>query len=286
MPVGYGIDGFVCPYCTAVDSVPENLRRRIRDFYKGLRRFDMRSKQMPQLLKDRLQKSLGTTGRVNWINLYFLGLFCFIWATIISQYWGNWPKGTSNWADFIYNYMPMILPMFVLPWFAFTSWRKRYLRISFQARLPLQPKGPARCRLCGAPLEDSGVIRRCAHCGTDSVVSEKPAEKFQENLAETIEKMEAALEEKLFRKIRKLKSLYLLTPIVYQLALLALLLVSGGIAFLLNMGNASSGYRNQQYLYNAIGYIVGICIVGWFLYKKVKSLRKLKIENAASKQEP
>lgn len=282
VPVGFGIDGFECPYCGAVDSVEEQVRERIRKFYKGMRRFNDRSKQMPQLLRERFEQSVGRSGSGNWINLYFLGLFAFFWFITIRQHWGRWPDSTSGFADLVYIYMPMILPVFVLPWFLFAVWRRRHVTSFFEARTPLQPGGPARCRLCGGDLEDSGIVRRCSYCRTDSIVSKKLFGKYQDDLADAMEQMESDLEKRLAKIITKLRSLYMLTPLVYQIVLLILLLASGGLAFLLREKTAAASYRNHEYLYNSIGYLLGIGIVGFFLFKKWKEIRKFDDEKGNS----
>jgi hypothetical protein len=42
--------------------------------------------------------------------------------------------------------------------------------LPMQALAPVSAGGPARCRLCGADLPGTGILRRCDYCRTDSVV--------------------------------------------------------------------------------------------------------------------
>ena len=218
VPVGYGRENFVCPYCGAKDSVDPEAMDRLRRFYQALKDLENAAKQIPPGMRKLIEKTY-RYGRMMILSMLMLaGSFMLIAGFVLHDFIKRWldPEITIRWEFLPGEFIPIWIVIGFLIWTGWLVWRRRKLNVAFKARPPLEPGGPSRCRLCGAPLPDTGVIRRCAYCGTDSVVSEKTFQPYHDDLLAEIRRVEEGLAEKLKRQIRKIGTTYAITPMVFM----------------------------------------------------------------------
>lgn len=86
--------------------------------------------------------------------------------------------------------------------------QRRKLFVAFRALPPLEPGGPARCRLCGAPLPDRGIVRQCAYCGAESIVAERIMRRYRDSLSRFLRRAEKGLGKRLLRDMKKVEHAY------------------------------------------------------------------------------
>jgi len=141
--------------------------------------------------------------------------------------------------------VPVYLFLFTLLYWIFMRWRKRKLFLYFRALPPLEPGGPARCRLCGGPLPDRGVVRRCEYCNTDSIASEKILGRYAESLAGMLKRADDNLERNLLRNVKLAEHAYSYGGF-YFLAFLPFAIFGTAVA-LVFLNNRYIRQRMEQY---------------------------------------
>ncbi|RLB49722.1 MAG: hypothetical protein DRJ42_20445 [Deltaproteobacteria bacterium] len=159
---------FRCDACGTQGRHPPEVVEQLRKADDLLRQSDARNRQF-----DGVQRfSLRASG-------VLLGIYLFVFFVAMV------PAGCSAGCAVVHSVggtpagvMMMGLPPVIL----FTSgvlgllillWTRRSLREKSAAIPPAAPGAPARCRVCGGPLESTAtdVIVRCPYCGADSVVT-------------------------------------------------------------------------------------------------------------------
>lgn len=231
VPAGTGIREFTCVYCGKTDCVNSNLQNRIRRFYELIQQLENAAKQIPTHLKSKIERMLGQVKITEWALLITAGWMLFISLFIFYEYFLRaMTDGTVPKLRFIFGpLLPFEIFIGLILWYFFILRRKKKIRLTFRARPPVLPNGPARCRLCGGDLPDSGVIRRCPYCETDSIVPKDEFAGFEENLLQEIEVVESGISKQLLKKIRACENAYDYFP-VYLVGLIGALLLLTTIA--------------------------------------------------------
>jgi len=249
VPVGVGRSDFVCPYCGATDSVDPQLRDRLDRYYRLLRELDAAVKQFPDRLRNKIVKTLHT-GRI----MHIVVLVTAGWMLILSTYIFHDILGRADETGalpnlhFIMGYLlPFNIFVGLMLWYLFLLWRRRYLRLNFQAAPPAEPGGEARCRLCGASLPPTGVIRRCPYCGADSVVHETWFRRYRRRALDGLLRRQERLAAILAGRLRRCDWAYTYTPVVLVGIIFGLVLVTTVVNSLVTLrliSGAAAGETN------------------------------------------
>jgi uncharacterized Zn finger protein (UPF0148 family) len=210
VPIGISTHGFECPFCGSTESVDPDLQDRIRRFHELLKNFDESIRKIPDRLKGAIEKTL-KQGRMAQFGIGTIAAsFLFISIVMLSELVPRWIKsGTGPDLRFVFSQsIPLQLFFMILLYMLFLHWRSKALRLTYRARPPVVPNGPARCRLCGGDLPDTGVIRTCPYCGADSIIVETEFAEYEENLANEIEAADKDLEKKLRKQTRRIEKAF------------------------------------------------------------------------------
>jgi len=229
VPVGVGIQGFTCPYCGATDSVASELRDRVSRFYDLVRAMSDAVKRIsPQMEKAALH--LGRHGQLTKVMLFVSGM-----AMLVSS--GSVLMVATQSGSLQGIFGGLIPVVFGLAGFAAVfvhRWREKKIERLFVARPPLESGGPARCRLCGAPLPTEGAVRTCKYCGAESVLPRGEFAEYADNFAAEIVLVEQGLEKKLRREIAICENvhwIYLLGGgLMAAVLVMMIALASGGLS--------------------------------------------------------
>ncbi len=261
MPVGVGRRDFICPYCGATDGVDPQLRDRLERYYRLLRDLDKAVKQFPDRLRNMIAKTL-QTGRIIHIVVlvtagWMLVLSTFTFREILRQ--AN-ESGVLPNMHFIMGYLlPFNIFVGLMLWYLFLLWRRRYLRLNFQAAPPAEPGGEARCRLCGAPLPSTGVIRRCPYCGADSVVNETWFRSYRRRALDDLLSQQERLAAILAGRLRRCEWAYTYTPVVLVGIIFGLVIVTTAVNSLVTLrlvSGAASGETNWANVRESLSAII------------------------------
>ena len=237
LPAGFGWEGFTCVYCGAEDCVDEPLRKRLLEYHELLRRIGPVLKEISPALRDTVKKLIGAGWFAHgWLlivggSFFLIGMFAIVPTVSRAA-----ASGRNIPAPEIAGLMvPMYFVAFCLFYWLYLMWRKRQLVLVYGARPPVVPSGPAGCRLCGAPLPESGIVRRCAYCGTDSIVDERIWKKYRDAMPDAMRVPIADLEKILLRNTIAMERAFAYGS--FYLLLVLPIFVFGSATMMLLLGN-------------------------------------------------
>jgi hypothetical protein len=178
-------DGFRCDACGATGRHPPEVASQLRGAQALLSRTDAASRQLGAMQRFSLRASGALIGV--YLFLFVLALVpagCSAGCAVVQSVGGT-PAGTL-----MMGVWPAILLVGgVLGLLSMVRTRRR-LREATAAIPPAAPGAPARCRVCGGPLEPraTDVIVRCGYCAADCVVTKGVLDELRTRLRLTTDR--------------------------------------------------------------------------------------------------
>jgi hypothetical protein len=160
-----------CPYCRRVDDVPRDAERRLA--FLHARAAELRAARQEIADKDRRVAEVIEHG--TWLRgtlLAALGPTSIILFLLVlpGLYYGG-PAGALMGLGMLSQLGGIVLGM-ALMYRAASRRYLRHVRPRILARAPERPGAPARCRICGGPIEVRGsAFVACGFCGSTNLVT-------------------------------------------------------------------------------------------------------------------
>ena len=161
-----------CTACGRTDAASPSVKGSLAALTAALRALPAERLRVHDAERKRLEARVQTATRV-------IGQSCtfsiFVWSVAsflalsmsCEEHWSSGPRDSA-----VLFFALAMLALFV------GRLAKRYVlalarrfEAPFHALAPVEPSGPARCRVCGAALPEIGVVRRCGYCNAESLVT-------------------------------------------------------------------------------------------------------------------
>lgn len=163
-----------CGACGFEGKPPPDVVARLEAANEVLGREVERDRQLTDIQRRAVQVGSKGEGAVLAVSLVLTAPFLLMIASSVVRGLG---MGGAEGRRLLVGgcaYIPTVVVLSVLAWFAFRSVRamRRELEARCAAVPPLAPGQPARCRVCGGPVSPQGVERvaRCPYCRADNLL--------------------------------------------------------------------------------------------------------------------
>jgi hypothetical protein len=160
-----------CPYCHRTDDVPREAASRLA--FLRARAAELRAvRQELTAMDQRVARTLEDGTWLRGTLLAAIGPFSLIMIFLVlpGLYYGGAAGGLMGFG-MLAQLLGIILGM-ALPYRALSRRYLRVIRPRILARAPERPGAPARCRICGGPIEVHGSpFVDCHFCGSTNLVT-------------------------------------------------------------------------------------------------------------------